>query len=208
MNFRWLGTDTETAEYQALCAVLGELQEKYQRRKQELRRLLEKAADLRRKVLLALLKENHLIRHLTGGQRKTAGLAYNLGEIQMRIKKQSPLVFQGIGEDGDYLPEPKQTGRMILGLIDTIKKRLLQFDLLELRCREILLSIEKALEAFRYESRIIHRKIYPLGIISVFYRKLRGLWGSAYFTLRDMESITALGTITGHVLKIADSPVF
>jgi len=168
------------------------------------------------KALLVLEKANSLTRHLTGRQRKMAALAYNLGEIKMRIKRQSPLVFKGGAEalpgswqlpEVQNLREIKQKGLIILALIDGIRKKLLQLDLLELRCREIMLSMDKAMEAFRHEARIIHRKIYPFGIFSLLYRMLRGLFGSAYFTLRDMESISALGNITSHVLKIADSPI-
>jgi len=146
-------------------------------------------------------------------------VAYRLNEIKMRINKLSPVAFQdsGTGDDGGHdwqalkdcrnLRELKQKGLLLLSLIDDLRKKLLQLDILELRCRELMLSTDKAMEAFRHESRIIHRTIYPFGIFSLFYRTLRGLWGSAYFTLRDMESIAALGNITGHVLKIADSPI-
>ena len=200
---------------------MEELQKKYQWRKQELRQILEETAALRSKALLSLAKTNSLTRHLTGRQRKAAALTYNLGEIKMRINRKSPLVFQN--PDGEPLHgywqapgdiadirdirELKQKGLMILALIDGIRKKLLQLDLLELRCREIMLSIEKVMEAFSHESRIILRKIYPFGIFSLFYRTLRSLFGNAYFSLCDMESIAALGNITSHVLKIADSPI-
>ena len=216
-------TEKEFAEYRFLCATLGELQQRYLEKKQELRRLLEQTVALRRDTLLVLAKANRLTRHLTGRQRQITGLSYRLGEIKARIDQCSPVLFQGPGEgekeirttirelqsreDCRSRRELKQNGLALLGMIDNIRKNILQLDLLELRCRELLLSINKALEAFRHESRIIRRKIYPFGIFSLFCRTLRGLWGRAYFTPRDLEDVAALGNITGYVLKIADSPL-
>jgi len=68
-------------------------------------------------------------------------------------------------------------------------------------------SLNKALAAFRHESRRIHKRIYPLGFISFIYRFLRLMAGKSYFTLRDLEGITDLGNITSLVLRIADSPL-
>ena len=216
--------DKEIAEYNILCTTLRALHEKYLLRKQELRQLLEETVALRTNALLVIAKANLLTRHLTGRQRQIIGLSYHLGEIKARINQWSPAVFQGFGggDEGENLPELcdwqprdecrsirelKQRGLLVLGMIDGIRRKLLQLDLLELRCRELMLSISKALEAFRHETMVIRRKIYPFGIFSFCYRTLRGLWGRAYFTLRDMEDIAALGNITGHVLKIADSPI-
>ena len=185
---------------------------------------------LRNQTLLVLLKTNNLTRHLTNRQRQVAGLAYNLGEIKARIKTKAQTGLDQIAAgDGEYIRadppelrgwqaqggcadnvdvrELKQRGILLLSMIDGIKKKLLQLDLLELRCRELTLSLGKALEAFRHESGNIHRKIYPFGVFSTMYRSLRRLWGSAYFTLHDMEEIAALGNITKHLLKITDSPI-
>ena len=178
---------------------------------------------LRNTTLLVLVKANCFTRHLTARQRQISGLTYRLEELKKRINQGSPPVQDlGGGDEVKYLPELrdwqaeescgslrelKQKGLLILSLIDSLRKKLFQFDLLELRCRELVLSISKALEAFRHESTIIHRKLYPFGMFSHFCRRFRLLWGSPYFTLRDMENITALGNITGHVLKIADSPI-
>jgi len=208
------------AEYRALCLALQELHGKFMERKQELRQLLSKTADLKRETFLVLVKANSLTRHLTARQRQLAGLTYHLTEIKARINLASPVLFADFGaeggenlpeirhpEDRENLVEIRQRGLLLIALIDGLRKKLLQLDILELRCRELILSIDKALEAFRHESMAIQRKIYPWGFLSLLKRRLRGLWGRAYFTLRDMESISALGNITGHVLKIADSPI-
>lgn len=217
--------EKEIAEYRNLCAALRNLQERYSKRKQELRQLLGQTAVLRRDALLVLVKANRLTRHLTGRQRHITGLNYQLGEIKARINQVGPALFKGGGEEGETLPgicewqpqkdrspldsrrELRQNELLILGMIDGLKKNLLQLDILELRCRELILSVNKALQAFRHEARIIRRKIYPFGVFSLLCRTLRRLWGRSYFSLHDMDDIAALGSITGHVLKIADSPI-
>jgi len=229
-------TEKELTEYRSLCATLGELRGTYRRRKQELRRLLEETGALRREALHALVKANRLTRHLTGRQRQITGLTYHLGEIRARMNQGSQALFQGSGEEGETLSgrgnlqssdwqssdwqvpdwqshdcnsgrELRQRGLLILRMIDNIRKKLLQLELVELRCRELMLSVNKAMEAFRHESRIIRRKIYPFGILSLLYRTLRRLLGGSYFSHPDMEDVAALGAISVCVLKIADSPV-
>ena len=143
-------------------------------------------------------------------------LAYTLVELKSRIHARNPLAF--VEPDGltrDFSPpddcrnlrELKQRGLLVLAMIDRVKERLLQLDILEARLRELILSLEKATEAFCHEARIIRREIYPFGVFSRLRRGVRVLWGRAYFTLRDMERISDLGIMTSHVLKIADSPV-
>ena len=212
----------EIAKYRILCAAVKDLQDKYLKKRQEFRQAFEETALIRRAALQVLLKENRLTRHLTGRQRQAAGFTYHLCEIKARLNQGSLYALQdtGKGDDDESLSrvfapqedcrdcrELKQKGILLLAVIDDIKKKLLQLDILQLRCREIMLSIGKALEAFRHESEIIHRKIYPFGLFSLFHRTVRSFCGMAYFTLRDMEDIRALGAITSQVLKIADSPV-
>ena len=218
-------TDKDVKEYNFLCATLASLYEKFALRKQELRPVLEETAALKRDALLFLAKANGFTRYLTGAQRQRAGLTYHPGEIKDRIKHFDSLC--GGTEETETQPvtrpeipaefqpeilaanrrELKQRGLLILGMIDTVKKKLLQLDLLELRCRELIQSIKKALEAFRHELKIIRRKIYPFGIFSFFHRSLRRILGGTYFSFRDLADIEALGKITGLVLQIADSPV-
>ena len=202
----------DIAEFHSLHTVLINLHEKFLRRKQELRLILEETAAKRREALLTLEKANRLTRHLTGGQRLRTGLTYNAADLKARIKQINPVIFRGIDEEAP-LPEfqvssqreLKKTGLIILALIDNVKKKLFQLDILEMRLRELILSINKALEAFRHEWKIIRRKIYPFGFISLCYRSLRRFLGQSYFSPGDMDDVSALGRITGHVLKIADS---
>ena len=201
--------ERELTEYRNLSLTLASLHEKFLVRRQELRRLLAETAYYKTKALLILAKANRLTRHLTGRQRQVSGLTYFLGDIKARVNQAGQVLV--IQEDIlNRLPRGeghRQDCLVILGMIDTVKKNLFQIDLLELRCRELIISINKALEAFRHEWKIIRRKIYPFGIFSLLYRSVRRLWGNTYFSFRDMDDIAALGNITGLVLKTADSPL-
>ena len=217
-------SDKELTEYRILCTTVTSLHEKFIEKKDELRRILEETLIRRREALLVLAKANGLTRHLTGRQRQLTGLSYRLADIKLRINQSNPFFFKNltgsIGEN-EVLPEIrpenqdglicrrelKQKGLMLIALIDRIKKKLLQFELLEKRCRELILSINKALEAFRHESRAVHRKIYRFGFFSLFFRFMRRFCGGDYFAANDLDDIAALGHITGLVLKIADSPL-
>ena len=211
--------DKDFSEYRTLCATLGCLHEEFLKRKRELKGLLEETAARKREAFLVLAKANRLTRHLTGRQRQAAGITYHLSELNMRINQARALVFRGgNAEPSGGLPsvppyeslnrrELKAMGFAVIGMIDRLKKNLLQLDILEKRCRELITSINKALKAFRYESREIYRKIYPFGVFSLCHRYLRCIWGNTFFTFRDMDDISALGKITGLVLKIADAPL-
>ena len=214
-----MNTGKEMSEYQILCATFGEFHGKYLTKKREVRNLVEETIVLRRDALLVLARANRLTRYLTGHQRQITGLTYQLGEIKARINQKT--LFPGpAGEkeiQGDFHPEIqpdchnlrdlRQKGLLLLAMIDNIRKSLLQLELLERRCRELMLAIKKAMEAFLHEWASIRRRIYPFGFFSFFYRKFRGIWGRSYFSHSDMENIAALGIITGYVLKIADSPM-
>ena len=223
----------ELAEYRTLCAILCELHEKFTKRRQILRELLEETIARKKEALVVLVKANRLTLRLTGGQRQVTGIQYQLGEIKTRINQinQNSLVlftreldevetlppnfgaetrfdFQAENPDSSRIrKELKGKSLLILGMIDRVKKQLLQIDILELRCKELIASIKKALKAFHHEFGTIKRKIYPFGIFSFLKRIIGCLFGRNYFSSRDLKEISALGRITGYVLKIADSAV-
>ena len=215
-------TEKELTEYRALCNALDSLHGKFLKRKQELRKLLEETIVRRREALVILAKANRITRHLNSHQRHTIGLFYLQSDIKTRINQLSPVLFQTNIEEADAAGDNRRqffqedfSSRMhlkqmtvsLISLIDKIKKQLLQLDLLERRSRELIASINKTMEAFRHEAKIIHRRIYPFGIFSLLCRSLRSLAGSPYFSCKDMNEVAALGNITGLVLKIADSPL-
>ena len=215
-------TEKEFAEYSSLCSTLDSLHQTFLKRRTELRKLLEKTVEKKREALLILAKANRITRHLNGYQRQTTGLSYQLIDIKARLNGLTP-VFQknnieeaeGRGDIQLRFNSPecisrrelKQNSLTVISLIDTVKKQILQLELLALRCRELISSINKALEGFRHEERIIRRKMYPFGVFSFLRRSLRHLAGSSYFSYRDMNDVTALGNMTGLILRMADSPL-
>jgi hypothetical protein len=215
--------ERELTEYRALCATLQELRGRFLERKQELKKLLLETAMHRKDALKLLAKANGLTRHLTGRQRQITCLSYHLGELKAKLNSvnsfqnsQNDTVFifeekseiqLSIPDDCRSFPELRRNWLAVISMIDQVKKSLLQLDVLEMRCRELLVSLNKALAAFRRESRSIQKSIYPLGLISFLYRFLRRAAGKTYFTFRDLDGIADLGNITGLVLRIADSPI-
>jgi hypothetical protein len=201
--------NTELAEYKSLYTTLVDLHKKFIRKRKDIFYLLEETAAQRRNAFVVLGKANRLIRHLTSRQREITGISYCF-KNKLLIAELETLPETRLPEfntDCQNIKEVKQQEILILAFIDDIKQKLLQLDLLEKRCRELILSINKSLAVFRHETSIIRKKIYPYGVFSLFNRYLRSVFGKAYFTFRDMEDITALGRITSLVLKIADSPL-
>jgi len=219
-------------EYNALRAAFWELYAQYTRRKEELRRILQAASEARVQALMVLLKANYLTRYLTTGQRQVSGYTYRLYDIKARIDSGKALGIQGLSAESSgslsYLDDPdgeakklpaalddvpktagelKRRELLTLSLIDGIKGKLLQLDILELRCRELTLSLDTALRGFQYESACIRKNLHPYGVFSHLYRRFRLLRGSSYFTLRDMNDVRLLGTVTGHILTITDSDI-
>ena len=199
----------ELAEYRSLYATLKDLNKKLHKRKLETLQLLQMTATHRKNAILVLTKANRLVRHLTGRQRQLTGITSSFRNLPT-VEEHHTLLETRLPEfkaDCRSLSELKQQGLLLIALIDDTKKKLLQLDLLELRCRELILSIDKALDAFRHELRIIRRKLYPFGVFSFLFRYSRHVFGKTFFTSRDLEDIAALGKLSGLTLKIANSPL-
>lgn len=92
-------------------------------------------------------------------------------------------------------------------MIDQIKKNLLAFDAIELRCKELIESITKALEAFEVIYQTSYKEIYPLGFISKVFKSIKKIFTKKYFSQKNIKQIQILGETTSHILKIVDSPV-
>jgi hypothetical protein len=223
-----MSVEKELTEYRDLCVTLVSLREKLIKKKGELRLLVLETAVLKKNAYLTLAKANRLTRRLTGRQRQIA--SYHLDEIKARLKKNRELILQnGLGKNLpelqvdefrpelqlEFRPEFRTPSRLeikkmelvVIRAIDEVKKGLLQLELLELRCRELIVSTRKALEAFRRESALIRRKLYPWGLFSLVFRSGRRFFGRTYFVFADMKDLADLGRITALVLVIADSPL-
>lgn len=203
-------SEKNLAEYRALHAVLGHLRQQLVSKRQKVIGLMEETAIQQKKTLARLRKTNRQNRYLTCRQRELAKITYTVNIIPLVVNARANLPETRVPEikvDCQSLRELKQQELLILAMIDEIKKRLLQLEILENRCGEMILSMKKAMEAFNLESGIIRRKLFPLWVFSFLYRYGRRLFGKTYFTFRDLENIAALGELTSLVLKIANSPL-
>jgi hypothetical protein len=211
------GRENEAAVTHSFYDSLRELHQKYESRKEEIRSLLEETGALMHEAVLFLKKANRLTRYVTARQRQETGMRYHPSFFDSRLKGRDllPLMPNKILDHGEFPPELADPGGRelklgelrMLRLMDILKKNLLALDLLEMRCRELLLSINKAQEAFRHEYALIRRRVYPYSFFSVLYKHFRRLRGFSYFSHRDLKELAVLGELTGHILKIADSPI-
>jgi hypothetical protein len=208
----------EEEEYRLLYAAMVELHEKCEERKAGVKRLLLELDDLRKKAVKDLARAKSLSRRLTVYHRREMGfLRVNGGGSR---SSSFPIPVNGKRAallDSTPAPVPvlapanrrelKSGGLKILSVIDQLKKNLLQLELLELRCRELLVSITKALEAFAYALRTVKRKVYPFSIFSRIRKTLRSFRGRPYYTPGDLEELAVLGALTVNITDMAETPV-
>jgi hypothetical protein len=209
----------EEEEYGLLYAAMMKLHEACEERKAGVKKLLLELDKLRERALRELSRAGSLSRRLSAYRRREMGfLRVNGGGER---KSAVAVLVEGEGAAPvDPVPAPFPTDGFsnrreikawelkILSIIDRLKKTLLQLELLELRCRELLVSIAKALDAFSYEFKTAKRKIYPFSIFSRISKSLRSFLGGAYYTPGDMRELAALGALTVNAAEIAETPVF
>ena len=217
--------DNALSEYRSLCLAYCKLHQSHEEQKVRVRLLLEELTILRQRVSRELGKTDRLTRRLTAPQRGQLGLLHEPGTFGPMVrglnpaaaKAEAPQQFHtGVREVTlpefpeifKTLKELKVQQIKILSMMDTLKKNLLSLGLLELRCRELLNSINKAMDAYAYEWRQIHRAIYPLGIISVCFKCLRQFWGRPHFSAQDIKGLALIGNLAGSITNMANSPVF
>ena len=213
----------ELEQYLCLRAALKALAETYERRKDSLLPLLREAARLKQKTLAELGKARRLTRHLTARQNREIGLLLNPGGHLLRpgppprnaapdragaLAKEAPLLKETPPAESFKNRRDLKAGEALaLSLIDALKRGLLELDILEMRCRELLASIAGALAAYRKEYRRIVRGIYPFGVVSRLFKFLNKLAGNAYYSGRDVKELTALGNLTVNIVKMAEAPL-
>ena len=209
----------ELAQYRILCCVLSELHLKHENQKITVIQLLEEMAELHRRIVKEFGRTFRLSRRLTGLQRKELGLLYISGENFIWNKYE--LFFHSgpsLKPASEPVPEYPETCKNLrqlraaeintLYMVDAVKKELLRLELMEMRLRELIYSIIKALEAYDHELRKILRYIYPLGIVSICFKSLRVLWGAPHFSRRDLDQLSFLGNLTRNIISMADCPAF
>jgi hypothetical protein len=201
-----------------LGASLRELYETYETRRRELPGVLGETEARIKRAVAFLKKANRLTRRLTARQRRETGFCYHPSFFDSRLKKKAALrlVRDKVLNPGETPPELldlRRSGELnlgelrMLGLMDLLKGNLLVLDLVEIRCGELALSVNKALEAFKHEYALIRRRLYPYFFFSFLCKHIRRLRGFPYFSSGDLKELAVLGELTGHVLKIADSPI-
>lgn len=95
----------------------------------------------------------------------------------------------------------------IYRIMDDINKNLLAFDLLEKRTLEVNQSLIKTKEVFDIEFKCIFKKIYPIPLLSRFFKRIRQLFGSDYFNEKDLSEIAYIGKIAADFAKIIDTKI-
>ncbi|AEF80368.1 hypothetical protein [Leadbettera azotonutricia] len=211
----------ELGEYRLLWAGFKELHAKYEERKTRLCLLLEELEGLRRRTLRELGKAARFTKHLTPFQRNELGLLPGKGNVwfvpqgQMASSQKKQRELPSLDPASLPVPSDAYSNRRelkagtlgLLSQIDALKKSLLQLNLLELRVRELLLSINKAMKAYAHEYRVVRRRIYPIFVLSALGKSWRRLKGMTYFTPRDIIELTVLGDIAVNIAGMTESPV-
>jgi hypothetical protein len=196
------------------------LHETCEARKAEVKKLLRELDELRKKAARDLSRTGGLSRRLSAYHRREMGFFRVRGGGR---RPAEPAVSMPLTGGGSALLEPvpppapalqwanrrelKVRELNLLSIIDQLKKTLLQLDILELRCRELLVSIAKAREAFVHEFKIVKRKLYPFGIFSRLRKSFRRLWSGVYYTPGDLRTLAVLGALTVHIIDMAEAPV-
>jgi hypothetical protein len=107
------------------------------------------------------------------------------------------------------IKELKEEEVKIIELIDNIEKNLVQFNAIEMRSKEVIDSIIKSLEVYKYEYDNVYKNIFPHGRISKILKIIRNkIFKRSYFSDNDLGFIQELGKTTGFILKMVDSPIF
>jgi hypothetical protein len=209
-----MDTTAGMEDYCLLRAALDEWYKRYEARKAQVRLLLDELADLRRKAIRELDKAGRLTRRLSALQRKEMGFFvpqkapyYELPRKAEKMPDVSPKPPAWVSGKFRNPRELKAGELAVLSVIEELKKNFLQLDLLEMRCRELLLSIAKAMKVYNHEYLRARRRIYPLSLLSMLFKRLKTLLGSAYYSKGDLKELRVLGNLTVNVVRIAESPL-
>jgi len=107
------------------------------------------------------------------------------------------------------IKELKKEEVKILELINNIKKNLVQFTAIEMRSKEVIESINKSLDAYKYEYKTVYKNIFPMRIFSKILKFIKQkVFRKSYFSDKDLGYIAELGKTTGFILKMVDTPIF
>jgi hypothetical protein len=200
-------TPKDEKDYRLLYAAMADLYEECEKRKADVKKLILELEGLRKKAAGGLQKTKSLTRRLSAYQLKEMGFFRNPGApVVPALAVPAPpvpaLPDTPLSRSGLKAQEVK-----IVSIISQLKKTLLQLELMELRCRELLAAITKALPAYSHELRNSRRKIYPFMVFSRIYKNLRSFFGGPYYSPGDLRELASLGALAVHIVNIAESPL-
>jgi len=226
----------ELADFKRLSSALAELHEKHETQKTRIIILLNEMAVIRRRLEKELGKAKRLTRRLTSIQKNEMGFLHDPGKVEYAVRRAPAQWGFGIRAEDSIdipftlkpllIPEllPVKSGELpeeykniqeikieeirLISMMDKIRKKLLNLELLEMRLKELMLSVSKALQTYSHQWKRIIRSVYPLGIFSVCHKSLREMLGTPHYSKRDLEGIAFLGNLAGNIIKMANSSVF
>ncbi|MDR2553243.1 MAG: hypothetical protein LBD31_08775 [Treponema sp.] len=97
--------------------------------------------------------------------------------------------------------------RMSSKRLEELRNNLLRFGLIRARAGELAAATGKSLEVFDYQYRRSLRRLFPLGIVSRLWRRVRTLCRMSYFSRGNLGCIRDLGISCGCILKMVYAPL-
>lgn len=95
-----------------------------------------------------------------------------------------------------------------LKCISDLEQNLNEFTFIEKRIIEYKISLNKSVEVFQHTYKKTYGKIYRLGSISIFFKKIRKkLFNIPFFNQREIKEISFLGKCTSDIMKIIDTKI-
>jgi hypothetical protein len=203
------------AQKERLLAVLSDLEQLHEEKRAEAAKTLEALEAARSRALLGIQKTWALFRYLTWKQRETINSRFLAGNPSLeeigRRSAETPGMGQALPFSG-----PEQTGletapvkpSQTLRRINTVRKNIVQFGVIQKRAEELAGALAGTLCAFERQYQSACRDLFPLGFFSRLWRRLRRLLSRPYFSWRDLGRLRDLGMAAGFILKMAEAPVF
>ena len=204
----------ELTEYNTLYNTLGKLHVYHEKQKADVSLLFKQLIKIRSRLVKELGKTSCLLKHMTMFQKNQIGLS-QLNE-KLKLWEKDEILFIPLLKP-ELAPiqytelvntkEIKSEEIRLINMIDGLKKKQLRLELIGMRLGELLLSIGKAIEAYNYQWKQIYWTIFPLGIFSALYKRLKKMLGKHYFTPSDINEIAVIGNLGISIIKMANAPI-
>lgn len=97
---------------------------------------------------------------------------------------------------------------VVIKSIDDIENNIFEFDCLDIRSKELVVSIEKAIEVFDIEYKKVYCKLYPYGKHSNYIRLFRKhILRKNYFSKIDYKKICYIGGLATDFATLIDTKI-